>query len=203
MHFPEPTKHKDIEQYLILRGCVFCQSSVMVRKKIFNENNIKYKTECIPAEDYALWLDLIGKTKFAVMEEELIKYRFYHDNISHRQHKQQASKSNEVQYKTLQKYLNLTDDENNQLKAFFLDRQLPKQILESFSPVLEKAIHTLISRGFSEQEVNSVFKKKFKKLYYHTHGLLGQRILFSSPANKLFNLPQSWRIFCFITRGVF
>ena len=54
--FPSPTKHKDIENHLILRGCVFCQSSVVLRKEILVKNNILYNNEYVPAEDYALWL---------------------------------------------------------------------------------------------------------------------------------------------------
>lgn len=68
MEFPKPTEHSEIENYLIFNGCVFCQSSVMLKKEILDKHNIRYQNNYVPAEDYALWLDLIGKTKFAVLK---------------------------------------------------------------------------------------------------------------------------------------
>jgi len=123
--FPRPKKHQEIEEYLISVGCAFCQSSVMLRKEILDNNKIIYKTECVPAENYALYSSL----------KEII---------------------------------------------IFMKKQ-----------------------GFSEETIFSIFGRKFKKLYYHTHNLSGQWQLFKSPLNQLFNLPLSWRIFCFITRGIF
>ena len=202
MHFPTPTKHQDIENYLILSGCVFCQSSIMLRKEILDKNNIYYKTEYIPAEDYAFWLDLIGKTKFEVMEDVLVQYRFHEQNISHRQANKQAQKSNEVQFNALKKYCDMTAEQYEVLSSFLQDKTLPVSVLKQLAPILDIAIKDLQSKGFPATDVMHLFKKKFKKLYYHTHGITKQWELFQSPINTLFKLPFYWKLYCFITRGL-
>ena len=90
LRFPSLTEHEELEAYLVFQGCAFCQSSIMLKKEILDKYNLKYKTEYIPAEDYALWVDLVGKTKFAVIPEVLLYYRYYADNISHRQKAEQG-----------------------------------------------------------------------------------------------------------------
>ena len=69
-----PEKHNDIVLHLLLTGCPFLHSSVMLRKKIIAENKVLYKANYVPAEDYAFWLDLIGLCNFANIDETLVKF---------------------------------------------------------------------------------------------------------------------------------
>ena len=54
----------------------------MIRKTVLIDNNIRYEEEFSPAEDYALWGRLIGKTKFANIPEVLFFYRGHETNTS-------------------------------------------------------------------------------------------------------------------------
>ena len=200
--FPDIIKHKDIECHLIFEGCVFCQSSVMLRKKIIDMYDIKYKNKYVPAEDYALWLDLIGKTKFEVIDEALVKYRFYKENISHRQKDLQSQKCCEAQFEMLQKHCNITQEEKNILISFFCMKKLKNSEIVQLSTIIEKVIQRLSLLDISQKDVIDSLKKRYKRLYYHTHDLSGQWCLLLSPLNRLFKLPLSWRIFCLITRGI-
>lgn len=201
--FPRPKKHQEIEEYLISVGCAFCQSSVMLRKEILDNNKIIYKTEYVPAEDYAFWLDLIGYTKFEILENILIRYRFHPDNISNRQSDLQKQKCILAQFNAIEKYYGISLKNKDVLCSFFSKKYLSSEELQNLYFSLKEIIIFMKKQGFSEETIFSIFGRKFKKLYYHTHNLSGQWQLFKSPLNKLFNLPLSWRIFCFITRGIF
>ena len=70
-----------IERHLI-QGCGVLHPSAMVRRSVLRNNNIKYEEEFTPAEDYALWCRLIGKTKFYNIQKVLMKYRWHNTNTS-------------------------------------------------------------------------------------------------------------------------
>lgn len=73
--------------------CAILHPSSMIRKSILEENNIAYEEAFSPAEDWALWVRLIGKTKFANIPEILLSYRDYVGNTSkaQKQKMEQAS----------------------------------------------------------------------------------------------------------------
>ncbi len=66
----------------LMYNCSILHPSSMIRKSVLLQNNIRYKAEFSPAEDYALWIQLIGKTKFANIPEELFLYRRHQSNTS-------------------------------------------------------------------------------------------------------------------------
>ena len=66
----------------LMYNCSILHPSAMIRKAVLLKNNICYEAEFSPAEDYALWARLIGKTKFANIPEVLQKYRDYANNTS-------------------------------------------------------------------------------------------------------------------------
>lgn len=202
MRFPKKIRHKDIEQYLVFTGCAFCQSSVMLRKEILDKNNIKYNTKYVPAEDYALWLDLIGKTKFAILDKILVKYRFYAENISNRQKSLQERKCGEAQLNALEKYCGFKLDNKELLLSFFYNKSLSSNDLQKLNTTLSQIISLMQSKRIFTPAALNVFQRKFKKLYYHTHGISGQWQLFISPINRLLNISFHQRLFCFITRGI-
>ena len=76
----------------------------MLRKEILVKNNILYNNEYVPAEDYALWSDLINYTKFEVLEDKLVKYRFYNENTSSKQKSEQRKKTTAIQLNTIEKH---------------------------------------------------------------------------------------------------
>ena len=56
-----PESNQDIEQYL-MQGCAVPHTGAMIRASILPDN--PYEDKFSPAEDYALWCRLIGKTQF-------------------------------------------------------------------------------------------------------------------------------------------
>ena len=201
--FPEETQHKAIELWFLFNGNVFCQSSIMLRKVILDKNHIQYNPYYVPTEDYALWLDLIGLTQFSVLEESLVKYRFYSENISNQKKKQQYQKGNEARISALTKYLNLREFNQSVFNKFLLEQNLTQQELEYVDSILPKIIKILDGNRHTYLNICKIFKNHFRKLFLHTHTLYGHCLLIKSPLNKYFNIPLGWRLFCFITRGIF
>lgn len=76
-----PIENKDIELAL-MKYCVIMHPASMVRKSVLIDNDIRYEETYSPAEDYALWLRLIGHTKFHNIPEVLFLYRFHATNTS-------------------------------------------------------------------------------------------------------------------------
>lgn len=66
-----------IKMSLLLGTCPICHPSVMFRKNL----DVYYDKKWLHVEDYALWLELINKTKFANLKEHLLYYRWHEDNI--------------------------------------------------------------------------------------------------------------------------
>lgn len=195
--------HEEIERKLIFFGCVLCQSSVMLRKKLLDEHQIRYKNEYVPAEDYGFWIDLIGHTKFAILPDELTCYRSHLENITHRMHDQQNEKAGQIQVDALENCCRLKIDNKDSLRKFFGVQPLSHYELGVLQELLPRLIHALVGMGYSETEIFYCYRKKLKKIFYKTRTIEGQCDLFASKLNQYFRLPLVWRLFCFVTRSLF
>ena len=200
INFPCVSGHEAIEAFLIFEGCAFCQSTVMVKKSIIDKYNIHYKSQYVPAEDYAFWLDLVGKTKFENLEEKLLSYRFHHENISHKQSTKQMESAHSAQIEAIKKYCGLEELDEKILSHFYEGKILLPKELEILYEQLIQIMQKLKEKNLSNYSKN--FKKRFKKQYYKNHSLKGQLALFKSPLNQEFNISLSFRLFCLISRGV-
>lgn len=192
----------EIELYLIFSGCAFCQSSVMLRKSILIDNNIRYQTKYVPAEDYGLWLDLIGYTQFYVLPEVLTLYRFYPENISNRQRDLQRHNSGLAQFEAFRKYYHTDFSYSEAWYNFMSGRPLGSEELCELESEIPTLTEKLEQKGCPKKDVLNFFKKKFKKLYRKTRSLKGQWDLMRSPLNKLFKIKFGKRLFYLITRGI-
>lgn len=89
-HFPKikiscyPEYNLDIKTGL-MSGCIVAHTATMIRKSILKNSNICYEKEFSPAEDYMLFLRLVGKTMFYNIQDVLVRYRDFEGNTSHRQ----------------------------------------------------------------------------------------------------------------------
>lgn len=78
-----PLDHEEIERKLMF-GTALSHSSAMLRKSAIQAAGARYEEKYSPAEDYALWCRLIGKTRFANLDEALFHYRSYSSNTTKR-----------------------------------------------------------------------------------------------------------------------
>lgn len=193
-----PRKNKEIIDYLLSNGCVFCQSSVMMRQAVLKKSKVRYKTEFVPAEDYAFWLDLIGKVKFAIIDEVLVVYRSHLNNISHTQNTIQLKKCAEAKILANEKYFKI------KLPVFLSDCISKKTFnVSEFNVFEEYIIKEWEKRTLPKLLIEEFFKREFKRKCYHTHSLQLQLKFMFSPLNKIFRLPVYWRLINLLSRGLF
>lgn len=200
--FPYLTKDEEIKKYLLFKGCAFCQSSVMLRHDILQKNNLKYDDYFVPAEDYKLWLDLIPFTKFAILPDKLVKYRFYTENISNSQKKLQSTKGIEAQFRALIMHYNLDWEKISEIQKFLIDDTFQNIDYQKVLDGIKYASNTLESHNISSEYLKNMFRIRYKKHCYHTRSLKGQFQLLKASIYRQLELPLYWQIFCFITRGI-
>ena len=76
-----PTNDHEIKLAL-MSGCAITHPASMIRKSVLINNNVRYEERFSPAEDYALWCRLIGKTKFYNIHDILVSYRKHPNQTS-------------------------------------------------------------------------------------------------------------------------
>ena len=69
-----PNTHEEIVGSLPVRSSI-ANGACLLRKSVVN--SIKVRPEYFVCEDYAYWVDLIGKTKFANLDKVLINVRYW------------------------------------------------------------------------------------------------------------------------------
>jgi len=84
-----PETNAQIESKLLFDDCII-HPAALIRHSVLKENRIRYEEEFTPAEDYALWCRLLGKTEFHNLSEILFMYRDHPGNTSHRRSGQMA-----------------------------------------------------------------------------------------------------------------
>lgn len=87
----KPQNSRQIEKAL-KNSCPMLHPAAMIRKSVLEENHLQYETEYTPAEDYALWCRLCGKTKFHNIQKVLFRYRDHQNNAS-KTHKEQMQRA--------------------------------------------------------------------------------------------------------------
>ncbi|MGN0917649.1 MAG: glycosyltransferase [Oxalobacter sp.] len=77
-----PETSYEIQRKSLTDSCVI-HSACMLRKSVLDKFNIGYEAEYSPAEDYALFCRLVGKTEFYNFQKSLIQYRDHRNNTTH------------------------------------------------------------------------------------------------------------------------
>src|SRR5690606_38349767 len=97
----------------------FAHPSVMYRKDIFDTVQ-GYDPSKMPSEDYDLWCRIMGKWRFANVDEPLIKRRTHRGSTTSLRREQQWANSSSSQITLWKEYLDLdvTNDEVIFLRTF-------------------------------------------------------------------------------------
>lgn len=76
-----PLYDRELRAYMLFKSGI-CHPACMIRKRIFTELGLKFETEYLHVEDYALWSEAIYKTKLANIGEPLLLYRVHKNQVS-------------------------------------------------------------------------------------------------------------------------
>ncbi|MFV0536756.1 MAG: glycosyltransferase family 2 protein [Dysgonomonas sp.] len=76
-----PLLDKELRAYILFKSGI-CHPAVMIRKRVFTELGLKFESEYLHVEDYALWSQAIYKTKIGNVNEPLLLYRVHQHQVS-------------------------------------------------------------------------------------------------------------------------
>nr|WP_297939124.1 glycosyltransferase [uncultured Lachnoclostridium sp.] len=199
--FPYISSQKDIESFLLFKGCCFCNSSVMFRKSVIESNKLQYNSKFDGVEDYEFWCQFVGKTAFTILKQKLVDYRYHFDNITHRNSNKNKDKMNLIISNNL---CRVSDNRisNKIFNEFINGKIIESKDLNKFVGEMTYFINKLANDGYSSKFINALFYDKVRNLFYHSEGFNKQLVLFNSKLAKYFNLPWYWKLFCLITRSI-
>ncbi len=125
---PLALTNEEIQLCLLFRSSIVHGTAIM-RKSIIEKNKVEYRENYLGSEDWAFWVDLIGKAKMANLNSILIKYRIGRQSqtvqvFNHLQVRQERKQVHRKIQSQAMKNLGLTlvpDDLDFFLKYYSLD----------------------------------------------------------------------------------
>ncbi|MEO8664322.1 MAG: glycosyltransferase [Ignavibacteria bacterium] len=174
--------HIDLEaKFGLLFMCTFANPSIMYRKKIIDENNIKYEQNFNHVEDFRMITMISQYGKVFNLENTLVKYRKHGDNDSSKYFDIVNSRSIQVVKENLERLgINTNCEQVQRIRNLFSCRGVDKQFLHDD---LETILYAV--KEFKRQnnfEKNREIKKTLKRMIkWH-----GKRNIFKPSYIKLF-----------------
>ncbi|MDR2901958.1 MAG: glycosyltransferase [Lactobacillales bacterium] len=158
------TNPLELKEFIIFKGCPFCQSSVMLKKAILDKNNIRYRPNTIPAEDYALWMDLAEHATFANLEDILVMYRLHENSISKTQSLKQMEMCNRITVQKWKSYFGLNERQTHILLNAFNFKPIPPQEIKELEEIFKKlALSPKAPAGFAQKYLLKKYKRLVRK----------------------------------------
>lgn len=155
VRFPE---HHEDSKAQMLFGCTVIVP--VMRKNVFTDNNLRYRAETFPAEDYSLWAKAYRVAKVYNVQRTLFHYRTHATQISTARRQAQIEKSNEVRLQMLE-WLN--PDFSDKEKRYFLDRFVPCKIEQQKDiDELKRFANLMLERNTQGHYDNMAIRNKFK-----------------------------------------
>lgn len=160
-----PNNPKDFRLHLKYCGNCIVHSSVMIRKSVLDEHNLRYDKNCLHAEDFKLWSDMSNYCDIGCLPEILTYYRMSPDGISQNNSAYQAkmvtliildnmikdfASDKEYMYGILVKYIKnipVTDEEFRYVNSFLIDvtNYLQEQISPPFNVRVKNHILSILA----------------------------------------------------------
>lgn len=215
LSFPKIYDDPDlIEETLIVKGNVFCMSSMMLRKSLLILNGITFEDCFVPGEDYRLWCRLVGKTVFNVIPEVLGAYRWYPENISNIKNNLQREKCKVARFSLINdlfcfKFETLIGGKKISLLESAAPYSLPPSGLKAWLDYAQNCLEFSIERvrkgEFEEKrltQLKKILKRPVRSCFFHTHKLSRQIVLLRHPLPGKLGIPLYVKLLCLFTRLV-
>lgn len=88
----------DLKAQMLYGNCI-AHPTAMIRKKVLDENNIRYDEQYRHSQDYRLWEQLMLYGKFAKLKEILLRYRVSEQQITKTNSSSQSNLSESISYR--------------------------------------------------------------------------------------------------------
>ena len=166
VRFPE---HNEDSKAQMLFGCTVIVP--VMRRRVFTDNNLRYRADTFPAEDYSLWARAYRVAKVYNVQRTLFHYRTHPTQISTARREAQIVKSNEVRLQML-RWLSpdFTEKEEQYFVGPFLSPQLSsKQDLKERKVFCDRIIDRNRSVGhFNENSLQRRMREHLTLTLYNT-----------------------------------
>ena len=187
-----------IECDLMLVGNMFCASSLVFRAEVLHRVGVRFSADFFPSEDFKILTDLIGKTRFAKLEERLVLYRFHFPN---RYQDDQEVLACQIQVDLLSRLYDVSR-EDALLFTHALHARAMAGDMERLCDAFRHILSQLTAHGYPHADVMASLQWAARKIFYRTKALRGQLRLFRSPLGREFHVGLLRRIWCLLTRGI-
>lgn len=144
-----PEFNEDIKVRLLYENCIG-HPTVMLRKNTLEKHAILYNPEMEPAEDYALWVQLLAFGKLHNLKECLLKYRVHESQVSNLRNERQMESARQTKLELLS-YIKSTiskEDQNVYLKAINPEEKLNFKEFLIFLDLKKKLIDANANTNF-------------------------------------------------------
>lgn len=189
------TNDKNIKECFLINSNNIGHPTVMLRKATFEKLNARYDENATYVEDYALWLSLIDKVKFANLPEILLNYRIHKKSICKTKNVEQSLNIQKIMVIAQGKYFDIKNEKV--LEAI--------EKLKNGKSIVSKEL--LAINDFSIQvktkaeNLNFTCSYDINKDFYKyavkkcKRDILFLKLLWTSKLNKLLRLRLDFKIF--------
>jgi glycosyltransferase involved in cell wall biosynthesis len=147
-----PKNHDNIK-IALLKGNCMAHPSVMMRKQILDKLPVAYNVSKEPAEDYDLWVRLVGIGKLHNLQEVLLNYRVHDKQVSQKRRQQQIESALASRIQILEN-LNYSFSEN---EIFLLKKIIGGSVDTSMNEIEE---FILLKEKMMSANSNNIFETK-------------------------------------------
>jgi len=188
------TADEEIRECMLINSNNIGHPTVMIRKSTVDDLKIRYDETYLYVEDYALWLSLIDKVKFANVPEILLNYRIHEKSVCQTKELEQSLNVQKIMVLAQGKYFGI-DNENvlNVIEKLKTNQNIDSQDLLAINNFAEQIKIMMKRRGFKCQyDMNKSFYKfavrKCKKDF------LFLKLLWAGSLNKLLRLHFDFKM---------
>lgn len=156
-----PPKSKMFD--FIIKGCLVAHPVTMIRKSVLDENKIKYNPAYKYAEDYGFWIQIAQHTEIHNVQQILLNYRWYGDNISIVHSQEQSKCTEQIRRDALQKMIACP---NELTKLLRMTRELNERFyLFRFLPIIRRKQYSITKTKYYLFEKIPLIKEQDGKIY--------------------------------------
>ena len=150
MRIQAPQSSEDLKYLSMCYANCVVHPSVMMRKSVLDNHNIKYSDEFWHAEDYCLWMELFKHTEFYTIQKPLVLLRERKDSVSSQNSLLQAQNAEIIRIKSMLHELNITD---TLVEENLINFARTKTISRQDFLIYEKILHQILEIVFEKADV--------------------------------------------------
>lgn len=157
--YPDNAKLLDF----VIHGNLVANPSSMVRRTVIVANKIKYNPQYKYAEDYGFWIDVVKHNEIHNLQDVLLNYRWYDNNVSVTHKHAQIQCTERIRRDVLNSLFSLKDDITKMLNLTWEINE--RFCLFGFLPIIRRKQYSIVKTKYYLFEKIPLIKEKDGKIY--------------------------------------